>query len=85
VIQRLDTKEVTYFIVAISNSEKEQWVGQIGKVVGLHRQGDGHPQQVNGNLIHRGIFLIHSKQRLKGKCWSCHFIELGRGLVVFCG
>lgn len=30
-MQRLDTEEMSYFVVASSNAEKEQWIGQIGK------------------------------------------------------
>ena len=32
-IQRIDTEECTFYVAASSVSEKEQWMGQIGKTM----------------------------------------------------
>ena len=31
--QKIDTPEVTYFLVAQNNQEKESWIGAIGKAM----------------------------------------------------
>lgn len=37
IFQRIDTDADTFYIAASSNSEKEQWIGQIGKFPLLFR------------------------------------------------